>query len=1019
MDDDDLAATLERAASMLAELGDPSSHHHHHVERAMTLSPKSYYELHMRALEEMPHLEDFLMSMTEDDPDSMRDLYQAAQYCPKVVPRLYLQICAGSVLMRASHTHPHAHLNTRQVLLELANAVKCVQCPVRGLFLRHYLLQATRDKLPDSPPDLADAQHHQFLQQQQDVDNDNNDPNAGLDHDSKSNSQDEPAQESKNPVGTVKDSYEFVLNNFIEMNKLWVRIQHMPASPNNTYTLSVSANPYTYQDPQHQQQRPDKEARKKRERERNELRILVGTNLERLSKLDGVTANIYGTAILPTILEQISVCRDALAQAYLMDCIIQVFPDEYHIQTLDLFLSVCPKLRDKVNVRTILTAIMERLANYYADEILLNEPHTNQTNHGDNQKTLHNDAFQIFHDCIQAVFQARGPNMPAKEIIRLQTALLNFSLKCYPSRMDHLSLCLQTCVMSLTGKTTPKQNSLPLKPLDSVAVDELEKLLSIPLDTLALRVLDLDHYSDLLTFLPWDNRKQVAVVLLKAVEASNTILQDLHQITQLFHIILPLIQTEEAAYIEQHQQHSGRGEHSNIDNIANSIKKADLLDSLGVREPSTSLFFRRDSVRSNDKACEELTAMLREEQFLLAKLVHLLHSQDTDQHFEMLNIARIFLSKGVKERRALALPPLIFCALDLVKRVMLLEFPNNNNNNNSTHALDRTTMAPEPTTDEQKSKLEQIQENETEHIETDVEEQNTDIESNDNHNTNNNTENEEVPTTDETQEKGDFAPTFSKKITTRKIFVFLQKTVSMMFGTDAETTFKLYLQVASVANQCADAVKLQSPDSRNRSNEFSTVAYELMTQAFLVYEDEVTDSKTQQRAIVSMIATLLSCKNFEKDDYEALITKTTQYAAKQLKKADQCKMVILCSHLFYTGGEDVPNAYRNPQRVLECLQRSLKIADACTMASPANVQLFVDILDRYVFHYEMDNPVISSNFVSGLIALITENMESIDAEQTESVAINQANNQFNQIVKYIVEKKNNPSTAARFKLIEC
>lgn len=38
-------------------------------------------------------------------------------------------------------------------------------------------------------------------------------------------------------------------------------------------------------------------------------------------------------------------CKDELAQFYLMDCIIQVFPDEYHLQTLDVLLGAYPQLQ--------------------------------------------------------------------------------------------------------------------------------------------------------------------------------------------------------------------------------------------------------------------------------------------------------------------------------------------------------------------------------------------------------------------------------------------------------------------------------------------------------------------------------------------------------------------------------------------------------------------------------------------------------------------------------------------------
>lgn len=84
--------------------------------------------------------------------------------------------------------------------------------------------------------------------------------------------------------------------NFAEMNKLWVRMQHQGHSRD----------------------------RERREREREELRILVGTNLVRLSQLESINFEEYQKMVLPGILEQVVSCRDAVAQEYLMECIIQV-----------------------------------------------------------------------------------------------------------------------------------------------------------------------------------------------------------------------------------------------------------------------------------------------------------------------------------------------------------------------------------------------------------------------------------------------------------------------------------------------------------------------------------------------------------------------------------------------------------------------------------------------------------------------------------------------------------------------
>ena len=68
----------------------------------------------------------------------------------------------------------------------------------------------------------------------------------------------------------------------------------------------------------------------------------------RLSQLEGVDSAIYAETVLPRVLEQVANCKDTLAQSYLMDCIIHVFPDEFHLPTLEAFLQTCTQLKEKV-----------------------------------------------------------------------------------------------------------------------------------------------------------------------------------------------------------------------------------------------------------------------------------------------------------------------------------------------------------------------------------------------------------------------------------------------------------------------------------------------------------------------------------------------------------------------------------------------------------------------------------------------------------------------------------------------
>ena len=638
IENNDLCSTLDKATLLLEELGDPNHGLHHKQSQGGTgarnagggsvinggvayqtggaggvpplgnygdrpyyppaagsfgnnngngwitpLTPKNYYELHMRAMDEMPCLEEYLLGLCQHHvtpssspiggatnvhhnnnniaaaPYTTDILYETVQYCPRVVSRLYLQICMGAVSIRSGN------VKAVQVMEELSEAAKCVQCPGRGLFLRYYLLMALKDKLPDSGSEENEedevgveimgegspsADEKQILTTtpltpMEDTSNEDtgeeilgaatttmptspppelppppppstdgplfeseagsttdtplfaDTPLGGAEEEGNTdtvaptpapspdrsptvecNTAGENKDES-NREGTVVDSFEFILRNLIEMNRLWIRIQHMPGDRT-------------------------KETKRRRERERNDLRILVGSNLNRLSQLEGISAHTYGSKILPRILEEIAICRDPLAQAYLMDCIIQVFPDEYHLETLEVFLGVCPRLREKVNVRTILQNMMQRLLHYYQEATLSNDEE--DTNDVKQAMAIH--SFDMFESCIQRYFEARGMNIPPRDIIRLQGCLLNYALKIAPHDTDLIIRCISNCAKALgtlqeqkqasmmgqgivLGGGTKKSMEIDMCP---VAITELEKLLSVPLDSMGLMVLELPDF---------------------------------------------------------------------------------------------------------------------------------------------------------------------------------------------------------------------------------------------------------------------------------------------------------------------------------------------------------------------------------------------------------------------------------------------------------------------------------------------------------------------------------------------
>ncbi|XP_057964926.1 vacuolar protein sorting-associated protein 35B-like [Malania oleifera] len=721
LDSNNLRDALKYSAQMLSEL------------RTSRLSPHKYYELYMRAFDELRKLEMFFKEETRRGC-SIVDLYELVQHAGNILPRLYLLCTVGSVYIKSKEAP------AKDVLKDLVEMCRGIQHPLRGLFLRSYLSQISRDKLPDI------------------------------------------GSEYEGDADTVIDAVEFVLQNFTEMNKLWVRMQH---------------------------QGPVRE-KEKREKERSELRDLVGKNLHVLGQIEGVDLDMYKDSVLPRVLEQVVNCKDDLAQFYLMDCIIQVFPDEYHLQTLEILLGACPQLQPSVDVKTVLSQLMERLSNYAASsaEVL--------------PDFLQVEAFAKLNSAIGKVIEAHT-DMPVVGAVTLYSSLLKFTLHVHPDRLDYVDQVLGACVMKLSAKG---------KLEDSQATKQIVTLLSAPLEKYndIVTALKLSNYPRVMEYLDNGTNKVMAVVIIQSIMKNNTCISTADKVEALFELIKGLIKD---------------------------------LD-------GTSL----DEVDEED---------FKEEQNSVARLIQMLYNNDPEEMLKIICAVRKHILTGGPTRLPFTVPPLIFSSLKLVRQL-------------------------------------------------------------------------------QGQEENVFAEEASA--TPKKIFQLLNQTIEALSTIPApELALRLYLECAEAAND----------------SDLEPVGYEFFTQAYILYEEEIADSKAQVTAIHLIIGTLQRMHVFGVENRDTLTHKATGYSAKLLKKPDQCRAVYACSHLFWVDDQD---SVKDGERVLLCLKRALRIANAAqqmanaTRGSSGSVMLFIEILNKYLYFFEKGNPQITVAAIQGLIELITTEMQS-------------------------------------------
>ncbi|VDN02550.1 unnamed protein product [Thelazia callipaeda] len=501
-----LMDALKHASQMLAEL------------RTGALTPKYYYRLYVDVTNELQHLEAHL---TEDYEKGRKvvDLYELVQYASSVIPRLYLLVTVGVVYIKLGET------SARDILKDLVEMCRGVQHPLRGLFLRNYLLQCTRNLLPDVP-DSSNAEN-----------------------------------------GDIRDAIDFIMVNFAEMNKLWVRMQH---------------------------QGPSRE-RDKRERERRELRILVGTNLVRLSQLENLNCNTYCKIVLPGILEQAVSCKDAISQEYLMECVIQVFPDEYHLATLHEFLHACSELDQAVQIKNVLIALIDRLAIYATSE-------------GGIPSDL--PLFDIFSKQTESVIMSREGMLP-EDIVSLQTALVNFALKCYPERTDYADI-----VFATTADVCTKLK-MSRAAYNKVVSREIMKFLRIPVDQYndIDKLIQLKHYRDVMELMDYRGRTHAAAYVLQNMIENDALLTTVEAVEKLLDLIEPLL-------VDQEDQ--------------------------------------PDAIETNDDFIDEQT--------LVARFVNLIRAPTTNQQFTIISAVRKRFGAGGRHRIQYTLPAITFALYQLIVR---------------------------------------------------------------------------------------------------------------------------------------------------------------------------------------------------------------------------------------------------------------------------------------------------------------------------------------------------------------
>ena len=93
---------------------------------------------------------------------------------------------------------------------------------------------------------------------------------------------------------------------------------------------------------------------------------------------------------------------------------------------------------------------------------------------------------------------------------------------------------------------------------------------------------------------------------------------------------------------------------------------------------------------------------------------------------------------------------------------------------------------------------------------------------------------------------------------------------------------------------------------------------------------------------------------------------------------------------------------RDEKRVMDCLKKGIKIASQC-MDSGTKAQLYVELLNKYVYFYERGHTGIKIEVLQEIVDRIKEELPNLEAGSDEA---DQINKHFDNTVAHLALKKN-------------
>eukprot|EP00835_Amoeboradix_gromovi_P000483 NODE_17_length_41373_cov_0.337016.p7 type:complete len:493 gc:universal NODE_17_length_41373_cov_0.337016:9922-11400(+) len=266
----------------------------------------------------------------------------------------------------------------------------------------------------------------------------------------------------------LADKVQFIINNLIQMVTLWIRWQH------HGYTPDI------------------------RQDERQQLTTLIGTHFQRLTLLN-FSLEYYQSSVLPSILKEVVNTSDDLAQEYLLQIIMDGFPINFQLATLDQLLSCVAKCQ--INIKRTMLSMLTTFT------LKFQELSDNTTN-----------LFNIFFPQVQLVLSTRLDVSPL-DISEIMLAMVRLVITYYPSNYEYLDLIFSNLVVYLKDKQ-----------IDFQVWDNYQEMFKLLLNEFHSDIFFHLHVDSLLSVFPIRHQMLISVLFINELTNNNKCLGNMDEL---------------------------------------------------------------------------------------------------------------------------------------------------------------------------------------------------------------------------------------------------------------------------------------------------------------------------------------------------------------------------------------------------------------------------------------------------------------------------------------------------------